>query len=558
MNCRKIIIPVQKNKCGYTEYCRFIRPYLDVFGMPYDEVEITDLEGRLSDGCALVLLAQKYLEISKSQVNAITEAAKGGAGIVCTDGSILACCGFDEFSVHNVVNSTYYRGNKIIISADEYITRFHKSGEEIALYDETCYFCVASLKEGRVLAKICDAPLLEVSEYNGIKVVLWHDTAWINPFLLGPVHGMDDIFREAIVWAAKKPFAMKSMPGFVGMRVDDVWGAWRDKTPENPVSWIDTSNKYGFKPWLGVFTDNIDEKSTELVHNYVKDGIATAFPHGFSGCKWVGSDLPENFAYFDHFNQRPYTDRVMKENAERIKGWFDEKDIPVSKLALAHYYEVGENALPYLLEWGCEFVGVHMPNDAHYRSFTGIKCGPYRKYSALPPHAARPVYYADYLEFPNNPEIDRKLFNCVTEIRDVRGYELKPSNDVENTVDSGVRQLRRAILSGIPAVLFTHESCWIQQITPENWEAEMAGITEGIADLNPVFETMDNICKYVRANHDIAIESAIFKDDGKLEITVCGNNDMETKFVVYGDEGGKITENWYDLPIVDKEITVNV
>ena len=103
------------------------------------------------------------------------------------------------------------------------------------------------------------------------------------------------------------------------------------------------------------------------------------------------------------------------------------------------------------------------------------------------------MYYADYLEFPNNRELDKKLFNCITEIRDVRGYELKPTNEVENTIDSGVRQLRRAIQSSVPAVLFTHESCWIQRITVENWEAEMDGIYKGIEDLNPVFETMDNI-----------------------------------------------------------------
>lgn len=525
--------------------------------MPYDEVEPEALPSRLSQGAALILLAQPGLNFSTSEANSIMVALENGTGLVCTDSALLCSSHFDKICTFFDTPSPV-KGNKIEITKQHYITRYHKASEAIHLYSDAPVYVNATLKNATVIAKLGTSPLLEISEYNGAKLVLWHTPVWIRTSVLGPVHGMDDIMRDCIVWAAKKPFAMKSLPPFVGMRVDDVWGAWRDKSPENPLLWIEISNKYGFKPWLGVFPDNINERSTELVREYVSDGIATAFPHAFAGCEWVGSDIPEHWAYFDHRRGCAWSDDVMEKNAARAKGWFDDNNIPISKLALSHYYEMGENALQYFLDWGCEFIGVHMPPSASYYSQKGLKCGPYRNHTILPCNAPRPVYFADYLSLPGNPEVDGKLFNCVTEIRDVRGYELAPTNDVENTIESGVTQLRRAILSSIPAVLFTHESCWIQRITVENWEKEMAGIYDGIADLNPIFDTMDNICSYIRASHDVSISNSEIDSNGKLSISVSGKNNMKTKFVVFTESGEKIEQEWHILPPVDGKVILSI
>ena len=403
MSSRKIIIPVKKDCYGYLEYCELIRPYLDVFGMPYEEVD--SLAESLSDGAALVLLAQAGLVLSDGEAEAVMSAVKNGTGLVCMDGTILENAAFDEIRTYDYMPSPM-SGSKIEITGKNYITRYHDVGESIELYSALSFYNNAALCNGTVVVKAGDAPLLEIAQYSCSKIVLWHSNGWIRTSVLGPVHGMDDIMRDSIVWAAKKPFVIKGMPPFVGMRVDDVWGAWRDKCPENPLLWIEISNKYGFKPWLGVFPDNIEEKSTELVCEYVKNGIATAFPHALSGCKWVGSDIPEEWAFFDPRRGKPWSDEKVKENANRVKEWFDDNNIPISRFALAHYYEVGENALPYFLQWGCEFVGVHIPPDASYRSQAGLKCGPYRKYSTLAGNVSRPVYYADYLESRVEPVND--------------------------------------------------------------------------------------------------------------------------------------------------------
>lgn len=548
MNNRNIVIPIKPDCYGYEAYCGLIRPYLDVFGMPYDEIELPSLSERLEEGAALVLIAQPGLILTEDAAKAIRGALQNGTGLVCTENAALTCDAFSDIvSISDMPSA--FSGDFISPVADHYITRYHAVGEKISLYGSERFYISARLKNGTSLLETGKTPLLEIAEYNGARIALWNTVSWIKPEILGPVHGMDDIFRDAIVWAAKKPFAMKSLPPFVGMRVDDVWGAWRDKSPSNPLLWIEISNKYGLKPWLGVFQDNTNEKTVSLIREYVNRGIATAFPHAFAGCEWVASDIPEHWAYFDHRKSRPWSDDVMAENAARIKSWYDENGIEISKVALPHYYETGENALKYFIEWGCEFIGIHMPPDASYASGTKLRCGPYRKYTQLPADMPRPVYFADYLSFPHNPEIDGKLFNCVTEIRDVRGYEFAPTNDVESTVESGVTQLRRAILSSVPAVLFTHESCWIQRITIENWEKEMAAIAEGIADLNPIYDTMDNICRYVRASHDVRITKAVATDGGDLSLSFDGKNDMDTKYAVFTENSGEISQEWKILPV---------
>lgn len=547
MNNRNIVIPVKYDTHGYRTYCELIRPYLDVFGMPYDEVESSSLPERLRDGAALILLAQPGLILSEDVARAIMSYAESGIGIVCTDPSQLSNPAFDSLRTFADMPSPV-SGDAILFDEAHYITRYHTIGETIHLYAPETMYLNTHLKNSTQLASLGGSPLLEIAEYNGAKIALWTSVAWIKTDILGPVHGMDDVFRNTIVWAAKKPFAMKGMPPFVGMRVDDVWGAWRDKSPKNPLLWIEISNKYGLKPWLGVFQDNTNEKTIEYIKKYVDSGIATAFPHAFAGCEWVASDIPEHWAYFDHRNSRPWSDEVMAENAARIKAWYDENEIKISKVALPHYYETGENALEYFVDWGCEFIGVHMPPDASYFSGAKLSCGPYRKYSQLPCGASRPVYFADYLVFPHNPKIDTKLFNCVTEIRDVRGYEFSPTNDVESTIESGVTQLRRAILSSVPAVLFTHESKWIQRITIENWEAEMSAITDGIRDLDPIYETLDNICRYVRANAGIKILNAEVLGNDIL-LTLDGESDIQTKYIVFTETDGEIVQTWHPLQL---------
>lgn len=538
MNSRSILVLVRRGCNSYDRYCEYIKPYLEVFGVPYEEIDEDCLCDRLDDGAALILFAQVDLRLSANASKKIVQAVEDGCGLFAASSSIIKNAEFEKF-VEFIEFPMQTEGIELVVNNEHYITRFHRKNERIKLYSRLWFFQRSRLKDSEVLVSLGETPLLEIASFGKGKVVLMNTSDWISTDILGPVHGMDDIIREAIVWAAKKPFVMKGMPPFVAMRVDDVWGSWTDNETGNPLHWIDISNKYKLKPWLGVFTEDTNGKTAEIIKNYVLSGEATAFPHAFRGTDCTGPE-PEDWIWYDHRHQRPWSEDVMQQRAAKAKEWFDEHSISISKIALPHYYEISECALPILLDWGCEFIGIATPTDAFYYSYEKIKCGPYRKFNARAASDKRPIYYADYLSCPNTPEVDKKLFNCMVEIRDVSGYELAPSNDVEKTIREGVEQLRRAILSGIPATVFTHETNYIRHITPENWEAEMKGITEGIEDLSPVYDTLDNIYRYVRASFNIKIENPKIGEDGKLEFSIKGFNDMDTKCYVFIEEGEDI------------------
>ncbi len=539
-------MPVRRDCYSYGMYCEYIKPYLDVFGAPYEEIEEDFLCDRLDEGASLILLAQVDLRLSENASKRIVRALEDGCGLFATSSSIIKNAEFAKFAEFTET-PLQTEGKELVINSGHYITRFHEQNESIKLYSELLFFQSTRLNNSKVLVSVEDTPLLEIADFGKGKIVLMNTPDWISTEVLGPVHGMDDIIREAIVWAAKKPFVIKGMPHFVAMRVDDVWGSWKDDESGNPLRWIEISNKYKLKPWLGVFTEDTDKKTAEIIEKYVVSGIATAFPHAFRGCECTGPE-PEDWLWYDHRHRRPWNENVMKQRAAKAKEWFDSHNIPISKVALPHYYEISECAIPTILDWGCEFIGLTTPTDVFYHSYEKLKCGPYRKFNSRAASDSRPVYYADYLSCRNNPEADKKLFNCVVEIRDVSGYELAPSNDVEKTVREGVSQLRRAILSGIPAILFTHETDYIRHITPENWETEMKGITEGIEDLSPIYDTLDNIYRYVRASFNIKINDPKVGKDGKLHFSVNGTNDIDTKCYIFTEDGENINIEEMTIP----------
>ncbi|MBQ3055383.1 MAG: hypothetical protein IJC88_04690 [Oscillospiraceae bacterium] len=533
MKNASILVLTDPKSPSYAQYTTFLRPYLDWFGFPYDERPITS-SGSMD--YALILLAHPDMTATAPALRAVRMAYDNGTGLAVFDSALALALGVAT------PKTAVAEGGHILISPHE-ISSLHPSGDSIALFAAHTYSISASV--GDTVASLGTTPLLEA----GNRIVLWHDMGWMNPSVCGPLMGLDDLLWKSLVFAARKPIVMQGLPPFVGMRVDDVWGAWREFDEENPLSWVDIANSYGLIPWLGVFQNNVNEATLKQLQKHAKAGTATMFPHAFAGCEWVPSDLPEHFIWFDHFAGKPYDDATIKENAIRAKSWFSENGLPISKLALAHYYETGKNALPYLVEMGCEFIGVHMTPSTPYRNEDPqwVKCGPYRTVLDGPHNGKHPVFYADYL--PDDP----RLFNCVTEIRDVCGYEWSPTSNVEKTVRDGIRQITRALQSLVPAVFFTHESAWIQRMSPNTVKASFDGVFSAIEGYEPIPASMDEICGYVRAKVGIKLLSA--ESDGtSVKLSVSGKNDRETKFTLFTEQGAKTLT----LPAVSGETALSI
>lgn len=552
--CSALVL-INRKSSLYNRYEMFIRPYLEHFGVPYTEWDITQGGIQELGHYHLIIAGHRELfrgETSQALVSKLSDAVENGAGLVSFEEPLPFAAGWNGGTPVRISASPSENAEigSFVVDNSHYISSLHEQNEMISLYKPVSSVESALIPGGQVLVRSGDHIVLQAGNHGKGRIALWNDCRWMSHEVKGPVHGMDDLVWRSLVWAAKKPFVMQGLPPFVTMRVDDVWGSLRSGKADNPLYWVDVCNQYGIKPWLGVFLDNVTETVAQALKQYTDSGQATVFPHAFAGnVNSVDPNKPEHWIYFDHHNKCNYSEPELQQNLRRVEGWHKETGIPISSVAISHYYEMGSNAVQTLVDWGCETIGIHMnPGEPFVRNADWVAGGPFRLFEKGERWGTRPVYYADYLRIPDQPELDGKLFNCVIEIRDNTGYEWAPDNHVEKTVANGILQLRRSFDSMALASLFTHESDFIQHITPENWESIIRAICEGISGYQPIYITTDDACRYIRAKYHLNIEEAVY-ENGRLSLCLAGSPDVPTRCYLFNEgDDGKILSELLDLP----------
>ena len=384
--------------------------------------------------------------------------------------------------------------------------------------------------DANTLAMIGSDPLLIVDTYGLGRAVQWSTINWIGGSL-GPVSGLDDLIWRSIVWAARKPFVLQGLPPFVTFRVDDVVG---------PYTWVSTAISHGFKPWAGIFMDVVTDVPT--LKTLVDSGNLTVSIHARSY---------SNFFYFDHDAGTDLSSSTINQNFADGTAWHTLNQIPISKVVVPHYYEIGTNAFAGLSNWGVEFVLTPMIPGNLYGA-DRLLAGPFFKYyNPCSSGCGLPFYYADVLPVPNHPEYDGDFHVVLTEIRDLGGYEWFPSDDpgyLQDTIDRGVAQLKRALSGMDLATIFTHEE-YILNITNANWNTILSGVTAGVAGYQPEYVTLDYASQYVRATLNSQIASSIYNPGtGMLDTTLTGATDMATRFYLFTETSGSIYSQFVSVP----------
>ena len=570
-------------------------PYMDHFGIPFDTLDIgkEPIPQDLSQ-FNLIILSHKDLANGDENVNKairdkISSALKEGVGVVSFDPVL------DPDSNHKVSDNV--SADTLQFSKKEhYITSIHKAEEKLKLFGKLQMPALNSYQgEGLIFSD--KQPLLYVRQVSAGRLAQWTSDEWMQLKVLGPLGGLDDCLWRSIVWAAKKPFVMRGLPPIVTMRVDDVAGSG-ERWNKSPLYWVNTANKYGLKPWLGLFIYNLNPTAVKELRGYLLDGKAVAFPHGFgrpmraynppygsksqyigqrpgqvqlsTGLYYYPKALPlrakedDEYIYFDHHNAKPWSDAEARRGLEAVDKWYEEnKPLPKSKYFLAHWGELGSNTLDHIVnKWGIEFLSYKKPVDKPWAdTILWVKQGPFRRYekqgtstNATAPGlmGGRPTYYADFFTVKGYT-----LFNCVTEIKDVAGYEWAPDNDVKATADRGIRMLSRALSSMAPAFLFTHETDFIYRITPENWDKELQLVTEGIKSFKPIFLTIDDGVRLVRTTKTSKIKNVEYGSDSNLTVSLTGKTDIPSYFYLFTEDNGGINHQLVEIPSFNDQTQVN-
>ncbi len=543
------VVIVNSTSASYPDFARMIQPYLDHFGVPYELLDIaTDAVDDDAVNRALIIIGHNRLDetltfLTAAEQGSIVDAVASGSGLVSFD-RVLASGGSPIYSFAQDLLQASYGSNRSAGSIEiqegplHFIVERHDASELIDLKSSMTVLGMTPSPDSDVVASAGGEPLVTTRSHGQGKVVQWGSYDWISNSVKGPVYGLDDLVWRSMVWAARKPFVMQGLPNFLTMRVDDADG----RGLEGPASfdWLDMAiDDFGYKPWVGVFSRDINATEGAMLSQRANAGEATVSIHSFR---------TDEFFFLDHYvNWGDWPDSVMANHFTEGTQWHLDHDIPISKLVLPHLYEIGTNAFQGLADWGVEFAVTQMEPGNLYGA-PGLLLGPFRKFETQPSDSTDPHYYADFLEVPGHPEFDGQFFNCVTEVRDDAGYEWYPSDDVNGSIGRGTRQSKRAFDSMVLATLFTHEYL-LNYIQPANFRLILEGIQANLAPYNPEYVTLDYACQYVRAMATSNISQTILdRSTGVLTTSLTGSADMDTRFYLFTQNGNDIVEQQIDVP----------
>lgn len=561
------IILVNSTASDFGDFQSRLEPYLLQFGVLYEVRDIaTQPVGAEIGEYSLIVIGHRGLDAPRRFLTAgaerrILAAVHGGTGLVSFDGLLASWSDRSPKPLYDFPGEIFGvsfippgQAESITIGSKgaHFITNQRATPREIRLKKKMLVPGFSPPDRVAVLAQAGSRPLVLATHYGEGSAVLFATFDWTAPEVKGKLYGLDDLVWRSLVWAARKPFVMRGMPKFLAMRVDDVSGFGLGSNRH--LGWVSAVNRYGFKPWLGVFIDDLreDDEATQRLAQLTQQGLATASVHAR---RWT------QFFYLDeslrtddagrNITAKPLPDETIAANFREAERFFADHHIVKSPLVLPHFYESAPNVFGGLKAWGVEFVGTVLEPGQGYGSPIP-KFGPYLSNEpSRASNGADPLYIADWLSVPGHPEFDHRFFNFIVEIRDVAGYEWAPGGvPVEEAIRRGVEECRREFDSLVPAVLFTHESDYIQHIPPDDWALILKGVDEELAPDKPVKVTLEHVAQYLRALRTSRIESASFESNSQEGFTVLsGSADMPTKFYVWQSDSAGPVASEHEVPV---------
>lgn len=535
----------------YVDFPDLLEPYLIHFGIPYSVRNVSERDAfRELDHFALVIIGHRALDtprrfVTPAQEEALVTALKSGTGLVTFDGLLFAQHRTEARPIYSYLAGLFSARYARTVEASEiwigseaphYIANQRPVPRTVKL---KAAMHVPGLEPGDgavTVARAGGMALILAAEHGSGRAVLFTTYDWVRPHIKGKLYGLDDLVWRSLVWAARKPFVIRGMPKFLALRVDDVSGFGIGANRH--LGWIPTANRYGLKPWLGLFLDDLreDPEAVRRLAELTQKGLATASVHARRWTEFFYLDEP---LATDDLNRniaaKAWTDQKMAANWAEAEKFFAENQIVKSKLVLPHFYEFAPNNSEGLKRWGAKLVGTVLKPGYGYGTLVP-KAGPYL--TGEPQRSSRstdPIFIADWLQVPGLPEVDMQFFNFVAEVRDITGYEWAPSRvPVEEAIRRGVEESRREFDSLLPAVLFTHESDHIQHIRPEDWERILAGVINQLKQDAPIPVTLDFVGEYMRALHTSRVQSARYDDaDREGAIELIGVSEVPTQLYIF-------------------------
>ena len=344
---------------------------------------------------------------------------------------------------------------------------------------------------------------------------IWHQD------FLGHAMGLDAFFWRAIVWTARKPFAVQMMLPYVTVRVDDGMG-------RHDFRYTDVMNRHGHHPLVSCFLNRVPDEVVALMRAKHESGEVDWDAHALDYYKLIPYD----------FGIGEYGEGELKEMFQRVDRWYEDRGFRPPCTAYFHWGEVGVRALPHLKARGRTFL------------YSTFHLGQLKWERFLPnwwPYGLTSLFY-DYI--PEDPEIYNVgamlprhlvqpdiLTGCTTWAGD------NPMNDMEKAAERAAGAVRLALDSGFFTEVTTHEQKF-GVLTLEEIDRWFALLDDKVERYEIRKVGHEQAARYTKARDETWIACAVSPDGKAVRVTVEGKADLSLELAVFEDDGDGVIQRW--------------
>ena len=510
---------------------------------------------------ACLILGQDRLgeKLGRTGATSLRDAVKEGVGLVSFDGNLGSYSNpFAEIFNAQIGHHPTLCSVIKTVNTEHYITGTRETEDDITLDEPIAVWPVEVPAGTDLLQTDSGLPVVIPSVCGKGRAVLFTNSVklWTND-VLGHASGMDDVFWKSIVWSARKPFSIYSMPPFASALVDDCSGSY------NHFRYVDIMNQYGWIPHLELYLEDIDRvmhdedyADSRKIKSLYDAGLAEFGVHGLTY---------DNLMWFDHRGRKPLSDELLKENFKKYDAYMKKWGIKPSRMENFHFGEVGINALPFLKERGIEFASMVLPFDTAWFDVPDKK----------PPFKTPgPYHYRGYYMAPLPEDEHFFIVRSFLEPKDFATtnvsvkadflwdhtifWDESPRTNIEKAASVATLQVRRGIDARFFGITVTHEQR-VAVVRMDEWEEIYAGISARLKKYDLIYRPWTYICDYARSHYNTRIGSVnANRESGIIYCDLQGKAQVSTLLEVYTNEGDSVKCRTGDVPPFSGIVTVQI
>jgi len=604
-NLTVAVLVNSQNASGYNpsptspgEFQRFAERYLEHLQAPYEIFDVSnttppaDLNSR-----QLIVAAHSNLALPADWRNAIVTAVNGGTGFVNLDSDLSIGGASHMGAIFGATGSAPgTAATQITVPAavapggatPHYIAalqkRFDGGTLQYAFHADasgvlrSATSTILQNATGTVIARLGNDPLILATSYGTGRAVHFGTLNYLQADRFGFEMGVDDLFWRSLVWAARKPFALRGYPRLWSVQMDDTRLDWSSRVSDmyNPALTGQTGGNGVGGPWKVtgyLYTDNLAKGTSQRASIIadIKAGKLEVSPHSFIG------DVNCGNMYWNTCTG-PLNDQQWVTNMSSIDAWKQGNGgtdaIPsLSRSLVGHYWDLSDN------------IGYDLWNHYGFRYVTAIqKAGfqstlqnngaerlpvrPFWIYQMPPkvvadpntPTENYPFFFADDYVIQSRAGLPpQTFFLFTTQYEDASRY---PRVDfawpnaatTTQTVAGSVGQLQQYTWrhwSGLgPVQVFTHDAANYENSTASDRQAVIAQSSSWLNANGARHVFMENLGDYIYARRKSNLTAASY-DGSQVSYTFTGKaadadgNLIATQVLLFqGDTEGA----WQSIP----------